>query len=225
MIYGVWIDDINTLTDYGLMLCADVSVSSPEPRLSYVSIPEGDGDLDITAALTGGEVRYGMRTINFTLFAAHDIISGKPSPATEQHMAMVRSRFAAYIHGQKRKLWLPDDPEHYYYGRIRLGNKGGYNNGRIPITMTADPWRYRNDLTKFVVSEDMTVKLTNEGRRVSPVFRATDATAHVLFGEDDYQILPGDNRFEGLLLETGGNDLTFSNVTNAITISYQEAVL
>lgn len=225
MIHGIWINDKNTLDDFGLILLADVSIGAPEPKTKYIPVPEADGEMDFTGALTGGVVRYGMRQISLQLFPAYDIIAGKRRPATEQHAAMIRQRLMEEVHGQKVMLWLPDDGGHYFRGRMTVGEKGGYNNTTIPITMTAEPWRYKNLVTTVRVTEDGAVTLANETRRAVPTFTATDAVATVTFGDASHQLTPGNHQFPDIVLEPGQNVLTFSNVGDPVVVTYQEAVL
>lgn len=156
MIYGVTFDTPdgtsggwNTLTTYGLMLCDDLTIETPSPRLKYVEVPELDGALDLTESLTGS-VTFAQRQITFTLFAAHDVIAEKTTPATEEHFETVRQQFAAAVNGKRMKLWLPDDSVHYFIGRVTVGEKSGYNSGKIPVTMLADPYRYGANNTKVM---------------------------------------------------------------------------
>lgn len=224
MMYGVWIDDKNTLDEYGLVLLADLTISEPEPRTDYITVPESDGDLDFTGALTDGIVRYEMRDILFELFPVYDIIAGKRSPADEYHAALVRQKLAEQVHGKRVKLWLPDDPHHYFIGRMIIGDKGGYNNTMIPITMRAEPWRYKNKETTRTVTTSGAISLTNETRRAIPTFKATDAVATVTFGNVSHTLASGNNQFDDIALSPGRNILTFANVGNPIKVTYQEAV-
>ena len=224
MIHGVWINNHNTLDEWGLALLADLSISSPEPKLSYVTVPEADGDMDITGSLTGGVVRYAMRDISFSLYPVHDKIAGTIRPATEEHAAMIRQKLAEAVHGQTVKLWLPDDHQHYFRGRMAIGEKGGYNNTIIPVTMTAEPWRYKNLETKATISAAGKINLANETRRAVPIFTTT-GSATVTFGNVTKAITAGTHTFDDIVLQPGMNILTFSNVTAAVNITYQEAVL
>ena len=225
MMHGIWINNKNTLDDFGLVLLADVQIGAPEPKTNYIDVPEADGQMDFTGALTGGVVRYGMREISLQLFPVYDIIAGKKSPATEQHAAMIRQRLMEEVHGQKVKLWLPDDGGHYFLGRMTVGEKGGYNNTTIPITMTAEPWRYKNLETVARISASGAVTLNNETRLAIPTFTATDAVATVSFGSASHQLTPGSYQFADIVLKPGQNILTFSNIGDPVVVTYQEAVL
>lgn len=222
MIYGISIDRINTLIEYGLMLCADLSIGMPEPRTTYVTIPEADGDLDLTGALTGGVVRYGMRQLSFSLFPVHDVVANTRHPATEEHVTIVRQALAGLVHGKKCKVWLPDDANHYFYGRLSIGERGSYNSGLIPVAMTADPWRYKTDVTELTVSEDGRVTLMNEEMPAVPTFIATDAVATVTFNSVSHQLRPGANAFDDIVFGPGMNALTFSDIDDPVTVQYQE---
>lgn len=222
MLFGILIDDIDTLADYGLILCAEVSIGSPKPRTTYVTIPEADGDLDLTGALTGGVVRYEPRMVSLELFPVYDVVDNRAKPATEAHVTLVRSSLSARTHGKKCKVWLPDDFNHYFYGRVTIGDRGGYNSGKIPVTVVADPYRYKTEITKKTVTASGTQIFTNETMRTVPTFTATDATATVTFKAVSHQLRPGDNTFEDIVLEPGINSVAFSNVNNPIVVTYQE---
>ena len=222
---GVTIDNIDTLTVYGLILCSDLKIGTPEPRTKYITVPEADGDLDLTGALTDGEVRYGMREISFSLFAAKDVIAATNSPATESHFAAVRSQLMGFLHGKRRQIWLPDDPDHYFIGRFKVGEKSGYNSGRIAVTMKADPWRYKNDVTTITVTASGTVSLSNELKSAVPTFTAEDAYATVTFNGVSHALAVGENVFSDIKLGAGMNSISMVGVHNPIVISYQEATL
>lgn len=225
MMHGAWINEQNTLTEYGLALLADLKIGMPEPRTKYVDVPEADGSLDLTGSLTGGVVRYGMRTISLQLFPVRDIIAGTNTPATEEHTALIRQKLAEKVHGQRVKLWLPDDGGHYFIGRMTVGEKGGYNKTTIPVSMTAEPWRYKNDETQIRVTANGEVILSNETKQAIPTFTATDATATVTLGTVSHQLAPGVNQFSDIVLQPGRNKITVSGISNPVVIKYQEAVL
>lgn len=220
MIYGVTIDDINTLEEWGLLLLADVTIGAATVKTNYIEIPEADGALDLTAALTGVPV-YANREISFTLFAGRRP-GGAPGPANEWELERIKSDLSGYCNGQKRRLWLPDDPGHYFTGRMQIGDKSGYNSGQIPVTMTADPWRYKNEPTAYTLAAGV-YRLSNEGRRAIPTFE-TEAAAQVIFGDTTYQLAPGENRFEDLVFTAGLNEIQISG-TAPVTVIYQEAHL
>lgn len=220
MIYGVTIDDINTLEEWGLLLLADVSIGPAEVKTNYIEIPEADGALDLTGALTGVPV-YANREITFTLFAGRHP-GGVPGPANEWELERIKADLSGYCSGKKRRLWFPDDPGHYFTGRMQVGEKQGYNSGQIPITMTADPWRWKNEPTVYTLAAGI-YRLANEGRRAIPTFTA-EASAQVSFRGTTYQLAAGENRFEDLIFTAGLNEIQISG-SGTVTVTYQEAHL
>lgn len=224
MMYGVWIDNINTLTEYGLALLADVSYGTPAPRFKTVQIPEADGVLDLTEALTGF-VRYDTRTVTFRLFSARDMVSGGGTPAPEQDFALIRQKFMNEVHGKRRKLWLPDDPEHYFIGRFNVGAKGAYNSGVIPVTVTADPWRYKNEPTERTFTSAGTYTIQNEKMPARPVFTVNSGSGTVTWGGVAYPLSPGANTFRGIVFGEGGNVVTLAGTMSSVTVRYQEGTL
>lgn len=224
MMYGAVIDNINTLEEYGLVLLDDVSYGTPEPRIKTVTIPEADGVLDLSEA-TSGAVRFGTRKISFRLFAYAD--TGEHKKPTEESFAIIRQRLMNEIHGKRRKLWLPDDTDHYYEGRFSVGEKGPYNSGIIPITVTADPWRYKNEVTERLFAKDGTFIIQNEKRPARPFFVKASAGGTVTFKGVTKTLLAGENSFDNIIFGEGANTITFSGITGSaeVTVKYQEGTL
>lgn len=227
---GVLIDGIDTLTTYGLALLADLTISTPEPRTTYVSVPEADGDLDLTGALTGGVVRYAMRQISFSLYPVRNIIAGTNEIPSEFYASKIREQLTAFIHGKERRLILPNDPEHYFIGRMAVGEKAGYNDLRIPVTMTAQPWRYNPNKRVSILggfSGDFTI--INEGPPTTPTFISYQDNAAIFTfngGTTRHIVRIGENVFTDVVLQQGTNTLTFTGpVIYGFIIEYNEAVL
>ena len=224
MIYGVTIGGKNTLTEWGLMLCDDLKIGEASPRYKFVSVPEMSGALDMTESLTG-KVTYEQRKISYTLFAAHDIIAGTRTPATEEHFQTVLSRFTTFAHGKRLAMYLPDDPNYYFMGRISIGGKSGYNSGRVKVDVIADPYRYKSAETSVSVTTSGTKTLQNEAMPAIPTFVASAAGTTVTFGSVSHTLAAGTNRFSDIVLQAGNNSITIANLTGTLSIKYQEGVL
>lgn len=166
MICGVNIGGKDTLEEWGLMLCNDLSIGAAVPRYRFIEIPEMSGALDLTEALTGS-VPYDQRTITFTLFAVHDVIAGTRSPATEEHFQTVLARFSGFANGKRLHVYLPDNPDHYFVGRVSVGGKSGYNSGRVKVEVLADPYRLKDGETTLTVDDDDFFKTATPGALVT----------------------------------------------------------
>ena len=224
MIYGVTIGGVDTLSEWGLMLCDDLKIGEASPRFKFVSVPEMSGALDMTESLTG-KVTYDQRKISYTLFAAHDIIAGTMTPATEEHFQTVLARFNTFAHGKRLAMYLPDDPNHYFMGRISIGGKSGYNSGRVKVEMIADPYRYKSAETSVSVTSAGTKTLQNESMPAVPTFTASASGTNIAFGSVSHTLVSGVNRFPDIVLQPGNNSITVSNLSGTLTIKYQEGLL
>ena len=215
MLHGVVIDRIDTLEEYGLILLADLSEGEAEPKTELLDIPGGYGSLDLSDSPQGRPV-YKMRDISFTLFRAVD------STALEE----LRAALARRWHGREVTLQLPTDAGHYYRGRIRIGSTSGYNSGKIPISMRAQPWKLKNTVTtvSVAVTEGRTVYLENECMPVSPSVSAS-APVTISWGTNSVSIDAGENwSIPALILESGITELTITG-TATVSFTYQEGCL
>ena len=227
MIYGVMIENIDTLSEYGLILLSDVNFGTPEPRISTITIPGADGVLDFTNELSG-RVTYGQRQISFKLFGYRDILAGTEDRPTEEHLEMVRQKLMNQIHGQKLRVWFPDDPDHYFAGRLAVGEKSGYGKGVIPISMTADPWRLKTRMTEETFTASGEYVFMNERMPTYPTITVSGTTeATVTFNGTTHALVSGSNRFQDIIFMEGKNELTFAGIGTGSTvkISYREGTL
>ena len=141
MLYGVIINGINTLDEYGLLLCADLKISEPKLKENRIDIPGGDGSLNMSYAPQGIAVYYD-REITFTLFK---------SMGEEERDELVTTLRNAW-HGLEVDLILPNDTRHYWHGVISFGDISDYNAGKIPVKMTAEPYKHRIQETAIYVN-------------------------------------------------------------------------
>lgn len=130
MTYGVIIDGIDTKEEWGLILLDDLVVDTPAPNINMVSVPGVNGAYDFTEVL--GSITYSTRNISFTLFRR----SG------DRTMKEIRDEFVERFNGKRVELVLPDNEDVHFEGRMTVGGIAGYNTGRIPVTMIADPQPY-----------------------------------------------------------------------------------
>lgn len=135
---GVSINGTNTLTTYGLFLCADLKIGEPKLKENRVDIPGGDGSLNMSYSPQGWPVYYD-REISFTLAKR----MGETDRST--NVSTIRNLW----HGKEVDLILPNDANHYWHGVITFGDISGFNAGVIPVKMTADPYKYK--LTETIV--------------------------------------------------------------------------
>lgn len=202
-------------TDLGLSL-ASVSVGSPAVRTTYVDVPGADGSLDLTEAL--GDVYYGPRELVFSL--------GKVISNRYEQDSTVKNA----LHGRRMKIVLSDDPGRYYVGRLTVGEwVRDHGLGRVTISATCDPWRFKTAATVVTGtvpnSGTLTLVLPNERRPVVPTVEVS-ATATLTFGSLSASVGAGEHRLLSLRLVPGRNVLTVAAAAGTtVTVTYQEASL
>lgn len=217
MLYGISINGVDMLEKYGLCLLADAVIPAPSPRETRYTVPGMDGSIDASRALTGEPV-FDDVEITFTLFA------GKP----DAELSSIRTELLNSYHGQRVKVVFPPDATHYRMGTLKIGTVSEYNGGRIPVTMLADPWRYKLTPTTVARSDLGTaykqLSLPNERRPVIPTITVEQATT-LLWGGSTITLSAGTYRRADICLAAGINILKakVASGTGTISVEYQEA--
>lgn len=212
MLYGVIINGINTLDEYGLLLCADLKISEPKLKENRVDIPGGDGSLNMSYAPQGIAVYYD-REITFTLFK---------SMGEEERDELVTTLRNAW-HGLEVDLILPNDTRHYWHGVISFGDISDYNAGKIPVKMTAEPYKLKTALTSVTQHGEGTITLSNERRPAVPTISATGPVTLAWSG-NSVAIDAGEQMIPQLVLLQGNTEITVTG-SATVTFTYREGSL
>lgn len=209
------LDKFNTWYDWRLILTAK-STPAPEPKTNYVQLDGVSGSLDLSEALTG-EVTYGDRTVTASFSASE----GDYNSRERLHWEIKKA-----LHGRKIALIEPDDPDHYFMGRVKVlkwANSPAY--ATFDIEATCEPWRYAvNESERSVDTEGerVGVVIVNRGdKTVVPTIKTTDGAAVTANGVL-HQLEPGEYRIADLRLKPGPN---LVDVVGDVTFTYREASL
>ncbi len=134
----------HTYDDWGLSLSEPLIIPQPEPNITLVSVPGGNGFLNLTTAMTG-EVTYSQRKATFTFTTV----------AKRREWQALYSEIANYLHGKEMSIVLDEDPWHYYTGVFKLNEfKSSEITGTIAIEATLDPFKYELEETEISVPFD-----------------------------------------------------------------------
>lgn len=214
MLYGVIINGINTLTEYGLCLCADLKIGTPELKENRVDIPGGDGSLNMSYSPQGMPV-YKDRRISFTLFKRMGEID------RDQLVSTLRNLW----HGLEVDIVLPNDTQHFWHGVISIGDVSNYNTGKIPVDMIAEPYKYKSQETIISqsISDSGTILLRNERM---PVVPTVTSNAAVTLSWDGFSvsIAAGEQLIPQLVLKAGETEISVSG-SATVSFSYREGCL
>lgn len=210
------IGDYWTLGDLNAYIQRGWSLSSAKPKVRYIDIPEGDGSIDLTGALTG-EVSYYDRD-----FKAVFIFP----PQARKQWETYRKKFSNAINGQRLSLILPDDPDHYLVGRFTIGAyDDSQDHATLEVTAQCEPWMYKREVTHVEVSVATTRTLTlyNEKRPVA-VTVTTDHDVSLSWGSSELSVAAGTYTLPDLKLGQGATTVKITGTAKVI-FEYQEGSL
>lgn len=212
------LDKYNTWYNWRLILTAK-DVTPPEPKTNYVDIDGMSGSLDLSESLTG-EVTYKDRTVTATFW-------------TDTGNRINRERLLRDIrialHGRKVKIIEPDDPNHYFYGRVKIkSSKNLIPYTEFSIEVTCEPWRYAlNDSVRRVDvnSENITsVIINNDGAKtLCPTITIT-GDVDIIYNDVKTSLSDGTYKISDIRLRHGVNVIGVSGNGSA-TFTYKEADL
>lgn len=211
------LDKFNTWHDWRCTVTAK-SVPPAEPKTNYVEIDGAHGSLDLSEALTGGPV-YGTRTVTASFMC---------SEGTHREREALLRRIRTALHGRRVKIVEPDDPDHYFLGRVVI--KEPVNNlafMTFSIEAVCDPWRYAvNETNRAATVNGSSVDLVvrNEGdQTLCPVITVAGSVS-VTFDGVTTPLKAGSYKVTSLRLAHGPNVITVAG-SGSVVFTYREAVL
>ena len=212
----VFFDGMASFRDWGIYL-SSIVIDDPQPKEIYVDIPNGDGALDLTEALTG-EVHYESRPFEavFTI---------KPETYSVELVRYLRS----YLNGKQRTIRTKEEPGYYLIGRCATSIKKDGVLAVLTVKATCQPWKYKNDVTAknttIGASGTTTLNLTNERKRVIPTITASAAVT-IAFNGQTISVNAGTQRLTNIALIYGNNALTITGAAGTtVLFEYQEGAL
>lgn len=216
--YNSWIDWHSILEDKG--------IGEAEPKINLVELDGRDGSLDLSEALTG-EVTYKDRVVSPKFWTDY---------GTYKDREKLLQDITRTLHGKKVKIIEPDDPDHYFYGRIIVKSKS--NNlayATFTLEATCDPWRYAINETERVVDLDFNVSLdvvlNNYGAKTVCPEIIVDYKGHSVeeisftYNGVTIPLTAGTYKISDLKLRPGATVVNVSNGYGIITFKYREADL
>lgn len=124
---------VNTWDDWHLIPTERPSIASPGVSTSFVEIPGRDGAIDMTTFLTGRPV-YGERQGSFDFYVDND----------HEYWETIRMKIMNFLHGQRMRIVLEDDPDYYWEGRFVVDSwKSEAARSRISINYQVGPYKKR----------------------------------------------------------------------------------
>jgi len=209
-------DKFNTWLDWRSVLTKK-SITPSDVKTNYVSIDGMSGSLDLSEALTG-EVVYKDRTISASFWTDEGSFTER---------AALLKRIVAALHGKKIKIIEPDDPAHYFYGRVAVKS---VNNilpyAEYTLEATCEPWRYAMEETYRYIAVDSALPtnlvIRNNGvKTVCPVITVT-GTVNIIYDGATTTLTDGSYKVSDIKLRQGVNVIGVSGNGSA-SFAYREA--
>lgn len=212
------LDNINTWYNWRLVLTSK-DVTPPEPKTNYVVLDGMSGSLDLSEALTG-EITYEDRIISASFWT---------DEGTFKDRGRLLQKIIRTLHGRKIRIIEPDDPDHYFYGRVKINsmtNIAPY--ATFEIECTCEPWRYalndsvrRVDVNSQAVTE---VIIHNNGvKSLCPEITIT-GSVNITYNGVKTPLTTGSYKISDIRLSQGVNIIGVSGNGSA-TFTYKEADL
>lgn len=121
----------NTAEDWVMAPSSRPVVTVPPVNVHSISVPGGNGELDLTTSLTGFPT-YGNRTGSFEFIVMNDI---RPWTVTYDMLL-------GYMQGRAMQMIAYDEPNYYYEGRMSLNAmKSDQHNSQITIDYSFKPFK------------------------------------------------------------------------------------
>ena len=207
----------NTWYDWDLILTAK-DITPPKVKTNYVNIDGMSGTLDLTEALTG-EPTFNDRTITATFWTDKGNRSERDKLLRDITIA---------LHGRKIEVVEPDDPTHYFVGRVTIkSSKNILPYLEFSIEIVCEPWRYAIDETVRRVtlsSKRVNVVIRNNGAKTLCPTITVEDSAVVYYGGNEIPLNRGDWKISNIKLRHGFNTVGVSGA-GTITFTYKEADL
>lgn len=165
-------EQYHTYEDWGLIPASRPIVNLPEVKTTYVECEAMDGGgIDVSEALTGYPL-YKNRPFSQTFYR-----QGK------DNWPFAFSEIFNWLHGQKVKMVLDDDPGYYYVGRFTVKDeKSDKYWSSITISGDLDPFKYyvysSDEYPRRVLGENGKVSVTEPKDLISDLIDHEAGYAH-----------------------------------------------
>lgn len=230
---GVTFGTKHSYRDWGLLLKSRPVISPPSPKTVYVDIPGSDGVIDLTESLTG-DVKFDNRTIKceFVVLDARNRWSD------------IYSEIMDYLHGQRMRVRLDEDPTYYYEGRLQVNEwksdkvtstitiEGDVEPYKMEMFSSLEDWEWDSfnfetgiirDYKEIRVDESLTFTIEGRRRSVVPSFTVVSddgSGLQVRFNGTTYDLPDGTSRVLNIVIKNGTNTLYFTG-NGTVSIDYR----
>lgn len=231
MVENIQFGNKNTYKDYKLLI-QSLTISTAEPKEELVEIPGMDGSLDFSESLSG-DIKYKNRTISISL-----------AKYKNKNCLNEYSQIQNDLHGRTMKIILSDEPNFFYYGRIKVKDYDKYSIlHTIDIECDVEPYKYDlyssnedwlwdpfnfengiiNETKDLEVNGELEITVYGRRKRVVPKFNCKiedENSLELIFNGQTYNLSDGTNYSPDIEICEGENVLKFVG-NGTVTIEYR----
>lgn len=219
--HSINIGEKNTWDDWHIVPTSRPLIAAPAVKTSYISLPGGDGALDLTEVLAGRPT-YERRTGSWEFVVMNDY----------GDWAARYSNIMEYLQGKEFSIIFDDDPEYYYRGRLSVNEwRSEPYYSRIVIDYNVDPYKRNTDgfgtnwlwdpfnfetgiiqdYRKLIVQGTLSFNYINDSMIDSvPIINSSVNTMKMDFGGHRYNLNKGPNTFANVIFVPGENPISFT---------------
>lgn len=219
--HSINIGDINTWDDWHIVPSSRPLIAAPSVKTSFISLPGGDGSLDLTEVLAGRPT-YERRTGSWEFIVMNDY----------GDWATRYSDIMAYLQGKEYRIVFDDDPNYYYQGRLSVNEwRSEAYWSRIVINYNVDPYKRNvdgfgsnwmwdpfnfetgiiHDYRRLIVSGTLSLNYINDSAiNTVPIITSSANTIKMVFNNKQYNLNKGSNTFNDVIFVPGDNLVSFA---------------
>lgn len=234
MYHSITIGDKNTWGDWHLIPASRPLVNPPSVKTHFIDIPGGNGSIDLTESL-GGKPTYKNRTGSWKFYVDNGY----------KEWSELYSEIMGYLHGQRKKAVLEDDPAYFYEGRFFVDSWNsdpyysvitiGYNVNPYKWCLLGsteewiwDTFNFETGVIKsyrnMVLNGNLNVELTGGIIEAVPTITTTENGVMLTYGGKTYALSKGHNIIDEIVIRSGEHTLLFQG-SGEVTVECRGGLL
>lgn len=156
MFHSVYFGDKNTWDDYGLVPVNKIYIPIAKQKVSTIEIEGASGSLDLSTYLTGYPIYSAISgAFDFLLMDPWDfkVYTKNEYPYPENYNFYdIFTKLYEDLDGKECKIWLEDDPDWYYEGRINVQASMAKPRPRVVVNYTVNPYKLSKQTKTYVIN-------------------------------------------------------------------------
>ena len=151
MYHSVLFDGLDCFDEWNIVPSSRPVIASPSQKTSSLEIPGANGSLD-TSDILAGHPTFNNRTGSIDFYVLND--------EDDYDWVKKKNTFMRFLHGQKHRLVLEDEPDWFYYGRFTGEWQTNSDWSHFVVSYNLDPYKYSTILYRMQIPTNFTFQMT-----------------------------------------------------------------